>query len=278
MRLNAYVLAGDPAWIPRSVGSYYDLVETIVVSYDRRHRSWSGAPLSVGAALDRLRSLDRDGKLRLLPGDHSDPGAKVLTNETEQRRQALEVAGEGADWVLQLDTDEILLDRAAFLAALAAGDRSGAAGLDYPLRDFYQRVGPGTFLEHCGRFWTDRAAYPGPVAVRAGTPLSHCRQTREPLYRVDFRTRNTDPWHPSDVPVHRVVARSQAIAHMSWVRSPEQMREKSVTSGYAAARDWSRELPRWERRGRHPWLTALSAPVRRREENRFRLARPGVPR
>ncbi len=277
VRLNAYVLAGDPAWIPHSVGAYYDLVSTIVVSYDRRHLSWSGASLSVGAALDRLRAVDTEGKMRFLPGDHSDTATKVLTNETNQRQRALDAASDDADWVIQLDTDEILLNRATFLSAVGEADQVGADAIEYPLRDFYQRVGPNVFLEHCGRFWTDRAGYPGPVAVRAGTHLSHCRQTDQRLFRVDFRSRNTDPWHPGDAPVHRVVPRSHGIAHMSWVRTMEQMLEKSRTSGYASSRDWSREIPRWEFRRRHPWLTVAAAPFWRREEDRLRLARLDLP-
>ena len=72
MRLNAYVLAGDPAWVPESLGSYYGLVDRIVVSYDRSGRSWSGARLSIDAALRRIAEFDVDGKTVLLPGDHAD--------------------------------------------------------------------------------------------------------------------------------------------------------------------------------------------------------------
>ena len=38
---------GDPAWIAQSIGSYYHLVDRIIVSYDRSGRSWAGHPFSV---------------------------------------------------------------------------------------------------------------------------------------------------------------------------------------------------------------------------------------
>ncbi len=44
MRLNAYVLAADPAWIEESVASYYDLVQRILVSFDDSGTSWTGHP------------------------------------------------------------------------------------------------------------------------------------------------------------------------------------------------------------------------------------------
>lgn len=273
MRLNAYVLAGDPAWIPESLGAYYPLVDRIVVSFDSEHRSWSGAPLSVGAAIARLREIDAEDKIRLLPGRHSDPQRNVLDVETEQRQAALDAASEGADWVIQLDTDEILLDLGTFVRCLTAADHSGASALDYPMRDFYQHLRGDRFLEHSRRLWGDRAAYPGPVAVRVGTPLNHCRQTAADAYRVDFRRRNTDPWHPRNAPVHRTIHRRQGIAHMSWVRTSEQMAEKSRTSGYSRAYDWQEEIAKWEWRRTHPWLTVAATPFRTRERERFRLTR-----
>lgn len=277
MRLHAYVLAGDPAWIPESIGSYYGLVDAIVVSYDARHLSWSGSPLSVSASLRRLEQVDVEGKIRLLPGHHSDPGRHVLEVETEQRQAAVDAASEGCDWVVQLDTDEILLDPGTFLRCIRAAEESGARALDFPMRDFYQHVGGTRFLEHSTRFWRDRAGYPGPAAVQAGITLNHCRQTAESAYRVDFRRRNTDPWHPKDARVHRVISRHEGIAHLSWVRTVEQMREKSSTSGYAAAYDWDHEIDAWERRAAHPWRTVAATPFRRGERERLRIARlPGL--
>src|SRR4051794_34106735 len=109
MRIHAYVLAGDPAWISESVLSYYPLVDRIVVSYDAKGRSWAGHRLLVDDSLRSLKSVDVSGKMVFLPGNHTDPERFSLEMETEQRQGALDAASEGADWVLQLDTDEILL-------------------------------------------------------------------------------------------------------------------------------------------------------------------------
>ena len=39
MRVNAYVLAADPAWLTSSVWSYYNLGDQIVVSFDESNTS-----------------------------------------------------------------------------------------------------------------------------------------------------------------------------------------------------------------------------------------------
>lgn len=272
IRFNAYVLAGDPAWAGESIASYYELVDRIVVSFDRSHRSWSGQPLSVEESLRRIRSSDPDGKVRLLPGDHVAAGSSLMATETAQRQEALDAAAHGADWVLQLDTDEIVPSPASFRHHVAAADDAAADALDFPLRNIYAATAGGRFLEQCGRFWTTQAAYPGPVAVRAGTTLSVARQARGvPHYRIDVAARNTDPAHPRDTAVHAVIPREEAILHLSWVRTEEQMLEKRIVSGYSKNRDWDRDLGRWRWRSRHPLLTAGSAPFSRRWFDRYRL-------
>ena len=58
MKLAAYILAADPAWIDWSVPSYYDLVDRIIVSYDGDGLGWTGAPLQIEECLNRLRAID----------------------------------------------------------------------------------------------------------------------------------------------------------------------------------------------------------------------------
>jgi hypothetical protein len=274
MRLNAYVLAGDPAWIPQSIGSYYGLVDRIIVSYDRQGRSWSGAPLSVEESLARIRAADPDGKVVMLPGDYADPERFTMRLETEQRQASLDAASEGADWVIQLDTDEIVPTPSVFGNHIARAHDRAAEALDYPARVLYARTADGVFLEQSRRFWGWQAAYPGPVAVRAGTTLSFARQAEAaPLYRVDMAPWNTDPAHPRWARVHAVVRPGDAVLHMSWVRTEAQMAEKAVVSGHASSRDWTRELRTWRTRARHPVRTALAAPFTGDPVQRYRMSR-----
>ena len=274
MRLNAYVLAGDPAWIAQSIGAYYRLVDRIVVAYDRSGLSWAGYPLSVGEALGRLRKADPDGKIVLLPGDWVDPSRPALDIETEQRQAALDVASESADWVVQLDTDEILAEPSTFVRCISVADAHAASALHYPLRWLYARSRSGAFLEVCGRWWGTQSGYPGPLAVRAGTRLTHGRQASStPTYRVDVTPWNTDPAHPRGARVHRVVSPAQAALHMSGVRTEAQRLEKSIVSGHASAHRWESELRDWRRRGNHPWLTSATTPLMRDPLQRFRVVR-----
>jgi len=272
MRLNAYVMIADPSFLTASVSAYYPFVDRIVVSYDSRGLSWTGTPLPLDDGLARIRALDTEGKCDFRPGDFAREGFDPMDNDTFQRNDALAQASDGADWVLQLDTDEVLPRPDVFREVLRHADESAAEGLEYPARWLYTRVGTERFLESCGALWRTSSSYPGPVAVRAGTTLTHARQADVPLYRADVRAWNTDPSHPRDAVVHEVVARDAAIIHYSWVRSPEYIARKVGWSGHSEELRASGEYGRWLRARKRPVRTTLAAPFHR-HGRRFRIVR-----
>ena len=264
MKVNAYVLAADPWWLENSIRSYYALVDRIVVSYDSDGLSWTGTVLPVEDCLSRIRSLDTAGKCEFIPGHFARSGHHPLDNDTFQRQCALREASEGADWVIQLDTDEVLMDPDEFSRSLCEAERRAASAMEYPSRWIYNRVGARRFLERSTRWWRVSASYPGPVAIRAGSTLRHCRQSDAPLYRVDFRPHSTDMAHPRDALVHRVVPVSSGILHYSWVRDDEFMRRKAGWSGHSDTYSDPEALRQWRFRGRHPLRAAACSPLRGR--------------
>jgi hypothetical protein len=190
MNLAAYVLAADPTWIRTSVLAYYPHVSRIVVSYDRRGRGWSGEPVPARRCVAALKSIDRERKLRFAPGDFAGTHEDLMAAETAQRQEALDIAAEGADWVLQIDTDEVLPDAGALVAALAATPEPFVS-VSWPMRVLYRRLGRGRFLEVAAEDGSLHAEYPGPVAIRSGTRLDHARWTSPtagPLFKVPVLT------------------------------------------------------------------------------------------
>ncbi len=263
VRLNAYLLLADPAWIEASVLSYYDLVDSIIASYDEQGVGWTGRPIETAECIQRLERIDHAKKIRLVPGRYHDIAHDhLLEVETIQRQAALEVAGHGADWVIQLDADEVLLDPAAFKAAIECAADAGVDGLHYPSRWLFARLGRSTYLERAtarGRTWP---AFPGPVAVRSGTGLD--------LARIHGGQNFTVSWRRKD-PADMRIAKKQSIAHLSTVRSREQMQAKAATSGHSRDFDWSAYLATWERAHRNPLRYAVAS-YRSRESPCYRIA------
>jgi len=268
--LHAYILAADPGWLIESVMSYYRFLERLVVAFDERGVGWTGRPTQALACVERLKSAESEGKMVFLPGHFHRPGIPPLELETAERNAALEAAAPGAAWVLQFDTDEILTDPETFFSCLEEADRSGALALEYPARTFLGAVGPSWLIERRRRLRRVSAGYPGPVAVRPDLSLVHCRQVATTPFRVDIRRRNTDPAHAPDAPVHRVISSRSAIAHLSWVRSTDELAQKFGTWGHADGRGWNAVQHYMGRIENHPYRALVAAFDRRRP--------PSVPR
>ena len=266
IHVTAYLLAADPAWIEASVLSYYDVVERIVVSFDVSSTGWSGAPIDVAQCLQRLRAVDHAKKLDFRAGDFSKDQFRThpLDGETDQRRVALSAASVGADWVLQLDTDEILPSPGKLIEVLSRTVPADAVAVDWPMRTFFQRTAGGDYLEVSG--WTGRqvSSFPGPIAVRPNATLKHCRQVDGKTFRVDIDWCDRDPAAGSR-PVHSVIDPSDAILHMSWVRSKVEIEQKLLAWGHTGDFDWRAYLQNvWVRAPRRWMLMYNFHPFSRR--------------
>ncbi len=248
-RIKAYILAADPTWVEISVSAYYPYVQEIVVSYDRRGLGWTGAPVALDESLERLRAIDVDGKMRFSPGDFSGSVRDPMENDTLQRNVALQLASEGADWVLQLDTDEYLPSPSALFGAIQKADLLGIGAVEWPMRVLYRNLPKGEALEICGRDGGDHFEYIAPIAVRSGKRLVHSRQTNGAVLRAVVRGDR------SSVQLSRPLAAGElreellnaeeAIIHNSWARSPADLRRKLASWSHASARAWVYYWGRW---------------------------------
>lgn len=278
MRLHAYVLAADPNYLAASLRSYYDVVDVVVVSYDRGGQSWTGTPLPVDDCLTAVKEVDVDGKCVYAPGDYWRPGnGPPSTTRRSSGRSLWTRLRRGPTGSSSSTPTRCSRTRASSPLRSAHADVAGAAALDYPSRWLYARVGDarehgcGRYLELATAVGREIASYPGPLAVKAGTQLSLARQAAGlPHYRVDLRPWSTDPLRRFDAPVHEVVPVEAAVLHYSWVRTDAFMRRKFGWSGHAEQYSKPHVYAGWSRRSAHPRLAVATNLLRRREE-RFRL-------
>jgi hypothetical protein len=255
MVINAYVLAAETSWIEASITSYYAIVDTIVVSYDRSGRGWTGAPIPVAECLERLRSVDVDQKMRFCPGDYARPGHSPMENDTYQRQHALEVAQAGADWVLAIDTDEVVPDAETFARRLQDVPAEFAA-VEWPMRSLFRRMASGLYLEVCTPLRRQLSEYPGSVAVRPGIQFTAARRVQNPRWRFDVRKVGRDPLDGRRYAADRVIAKSEAILHFSWARAEAELIDKLESWSHKDDFDWRNYLDRvWRPAPRRwPWM------------------------
>ncbi|MEZ0325931.1 MAG: hypothetical protein ACAH95_08485 [Fimbriimonas sp.] len=265
MRIKAYVLAADPAWLQGSVTSYYDLVDEILVSYDTDGCGWTGKPVPVDVCLNRLREVDKDGKMRFVPGRYFCPRRSPMENDTYQRQCCIDELSGSADWIVQVDTDEVVMDLRTFASCITEAGDGQFGAVEMPQRLLVCHISGNRFVEARNRYWRlCRGFYPGPVAVRAGARLKQARRCEERAFHVDFQ-----PARPGFDSItletnHRVVSKNQGVAHYSWVRTEAEMRRKLGTWSHAKDGDWGQHMRIWNRCRRHPLLAMVTNPFIRK--------------
>jgi hypothetical protein len=257
MRIHAYVLVSELPWLKQSVQSYYDYVDKIVVSYDSSSLSWTKRPLELSGSLALLKEIDTSNKM-VFVFDNFHESAIPLENETAQRRFSLNIAAQDADWVLQLDTDELITNMSTVVSKLKLADSVGASELWYPSLWVYNQTKYFN-LVHCNRLFRPLAGYPGPIAVKGSANIICARQT-------DSRSNSYVVGEKSMCPIvssHGVdpdVTGSDWILHMSWVRESTFFDEKARNNGHAYEFDWMKCKQQWQFAARFPLLHCLLAP------------------
>ncbi|QAY69006.1 hypothetical protein [Xylanimonas protaetiae] len=252
-RYGAYVLPGDPTWLERTLSRYYPLLDRLVMPVPVDGRGWTGAPIPAAECLAIARRVDTRGILQVLEGQWTAP-ADPLSADTAQRQAAIAALGDGVDWVLQLDNDELLPDPQVLDTAVDRAESLGLNAVELPMRVLFRRT-RRTVLEVVAADGRPRYEYPGTVAVRAGTTLAEARRVAEPYLRllVEGDDRSLQVVRPAEEGEHRMAALrpEQAIVHNSWARSPAEIRTKMRSWGHAKDAAY----------GRYYWTVWWPSPV-----------------
>ena len=161
-----------------------------------------------------------------------------LTDDTNQRQHALAAAGERADWVVELDTDEVMPDAGYFATRLSDIPAEYHACF-WPMRVMFKQVSPTRFLEVSTRFRTLCWEYPGPVACRPGVRLTHARRTSSLAWTFGVSYSLWNLLNRTSVRANARIAAQKTVVHLSWARSDEEIRRK--VRGWGHSRDFDTE-------------------------------------
>lgn len=238
MRLGAYVLAADPTWLRSSLQRYYDDLDVLVVLASSSDRGWTGAPVQARRCVDIVREVDVRGIAEVVRGDWTDPG-NPMAADTAQRQAGIDAIGDRVDWILQLDTDELLPDLGALREALHEAASLGVDAVEWPMRVLFRRLRRGAYVEVVARSGSPRFEYPGPIAVRPGTRLVDARRSDgrflRPVVRGDTESLQiARPAEPRELR-QPLLDPTVAILHNSWARPPKDVRAKVRSWGHGGS-------------------------------------------
>ena len=274
-RVGAYVLPGDATWLDRTLPTYYDLLDELVVPVPVDGRGWTGAPIEVDRCLEIVRRVDTRGLLRVVEGRWTRPD-DPLAADTAQRQAAVDALSPTVDWIVQVDNDELLPDLAVLETAIERAEALGVVGVELPMRVLFRRTRRHVFEVACAD-GSPHHEYPGPLVVRAGAHLVDARRADGPFLRLvvsggDRSLQVARPAGPDETREATLTA-AQAVVHNSWGRSRTEIRRKVRSWGHANDTKqrryfwgvwWPAPLTWWVLRDFHPFARGLWPRLRRR--------------
>lgn len=227
------IVQNDAETIERSIASYYDHVDRILVSTDPC-RGFSGAPITPDDTLGLIRALDRDRKITIVEADFY-KFDEPMRNETHQREEAARLLCEEAAprWIFQVDADEVFLDFPAVLRQVMRQPFARAV--------FWRWISIFNILPD-GRLLVIVDEDGSPILERF--PLAH----RPPVKLKSGRLADK----PSDA-IFKVfkwryeggLRRTDAVLHYSYAKSEARIREKLSTFGHSREFDRDRFYDLW---------------------------------
>ena len=274
MTIAAYICLGDPAWIEASVKSYYPYVSKIVATYDCDGLSWSGPKIDVGLCIERLKKIDTENKVCFVAGKFSIEANfdNPMLSDTYQRKFGLELASKFGDWVLQLDTDEIIPNWPKFAEYIDFADKNEFDAVYFPAIYVYQMISKRYALESCRRWGERQTGYPGPLCVRSGSTLYLSRRSLGATLHVPCSGSFNTLIETAATLCERSVVETDCVVHITKGRTPEYMEQKFRTWSHAKDRDYSSDLKYWQLVRKYPWLFLFVSHVLRGTNfDKFRL-------
>jgi len=206
-------LAYDWKYAFSAIRSYYAIADEIILGIDRDRISWSGKPFVFDdqALAAFIADVDQAGKIRVIEGNYH--GAHwPMANDTGERRE-LGLACRPGNWVVQIDSDEILLNAGVFKTFMdGLGQDCCVRGLWLPV---YKIVG-------------------NKALVVAGRAEKTSVATRSPQrYKL---SRDTDQAQV-DSPLH--------MLHLTWGRTEEELRQKLTNWSHSRDFDSAAAVNLW---------------------------------
>jgi hypothetical protein len=200
------------AWA--AIGSYYRIADEIILGLDRDRISWSGKYFRLDEDEFRRRLTEADplGKISLVEADFHSQGSAPANDTFE--RNALSMRCKPGNWVVQIDSDELLQNPGEFRDWLL--ERRGPWRVMGRWTVVFKRFGDDYLVIDKDNSWIS-------VATRRQGRYTGCRDTKEFKRRSPLR-----------------------MLHFSWGRDEEELQQKLESWTHAGDFDTVKFLAFWK--------------------------------
>lgn len=99
----------DYEYLIKSISSYYDIADEIILGLDENLISWSNLPINIdkNKVKNDILAMDCDGKIKVIEGNFHSQG-EPMKNETYERNFLSKFVKDD-NWIVSIDADEMIL-------------------------------------------------------------------------------------------------------------------------------------------------------------------------
>jgi hypothetical protein len=207
-------IAYDHRYAYGAIARVYDISDEIVLGLDRDRISWSGKPFDFDRELflAQVRRIDPKGKVRLVE-DNFHTEDDPMANDTRERNLLSSACADG-NWIIQIDSDEYLLNPADFKAWLARADP--ACDVQAQWITVFKSFGDQCLVTH-------EPQHQVHVGTRLKNSYQYCRKTGRPAALSNLQ-----------------------IMHYSWGRSRHELEQKVTNWSHSRDFDTGKFLRLWD--------------------------------
>jgi len=212
------LISYDYEYLLRSIPTYIDEVEEVILGLDKYRQTWSGNSFDLPAEFfHRLSSIDPSKKIKIVEENFYIPDFNPIANDTRERNFLSNFVKKG-NWIISIDADEVILDLALlkdFLANLSDTDVYVCVHAQTVFKRLPDSLLIARALSHgeVGIF---------PVATKSANSFIGARYTHQPRVHC-----------------------SAKMLHYSWARSEEELYMKLKNWGHSADFDVDSYFALW---------------------------------
>jgi hypothetical protein len=216
------LLSYDYLYAFESIAKFYDIADEIILGLDMDKISWSGNKFAFDEfAVDEfIKKIDVDDKIMLVKENfHILP--RPMDNETAERNHLSQICKKG-NWIIQIDSDEIMLNKMEFKQFLEENEEAldGCALKAHWITVFKIFEG-GKFLVIDADGATDGKIF---VGTKMQNSYTVARTTDETAIQTPLR-----------------------LLHISWGRTREELKNKLENWGHSKDFDTNAFLDLWDK-------------------------------
>lgn len=204
----------DYEYLIKSISSYYDIADEIILGLDENLISWSNLPINIdkNKVKNDILAMDCDGKIKIIEGNFHSQG-EPMKNDTYERNFLSKLCKDD-NWIVSVDADEAIPNSEEFKKLVENSDSNFQLVCTWI--NLFKKISDDKYV----KINTDESFF---VATKLKGQYVKCRETTQSIKQLPIK-----------------------ILHYSWCRSEDELYTKLKNWSHSQDFDTDKWLAIWK--------------------------------